>query len=150
MNKYIHLTNDAVQKYSEDYGKYEPANKVSFADLDKYLRKTYDYEGFYSEIYLKIKHLTKILFEPGMLLLGRTSAQLELFGLDFLIDKQFNVWLIECNTNPSIEICCSLLTRLVPNMLDNVVTIAVDPFFPPSERKIIREESEWSVEKFNF
>ena len=28
----IHLTNDAIQKKSEDYGKYENANKISFGD----------------------------------------------------------------------------------------------------------------------
>ena len=44
----MHLTNDAIQKQSDDYGKYEPANKVSFQDMDKYLRKTYEYQGFYS------------------------------------------------------------------------------------------------------
>ena len=32
-NKFIHLVNDAVQKYSEDYGKYETANKLSYADF---------------------------------------------------------------------------------------------------------------------
>ena len=26
----IHLTNDAIQKYSEGYGKYEEGNKVSY------------------------------------------------------------------------------------------------------------------------
>jgi tubulin--tyrosine ligase len=26
--KYVHLTNDAIQKYSDDYGKYESGNKV--------------------------------------------------------------------------------------------------------------------------
>lgn len=36
-NKMIHLTNDAVQKKSEDYGKYEPGNKLSFADFQRYL-----------------------------------------------------------------------------------------------------------------
>lgn len=30
LNKYIHLTNDAVQKQSENYGKHEFGNKVSF------------------------------------------------------------------------------------------------------------------------
>lgn len=35
-NKYIHLTNDAIQKNSEDYGKFENANKLSFSDFDKY------------------------------------------------------------------------------------------------------------------
>lgn len=32
LNKYIHLTNDAVQKQSEDYGKFEFGNKVSFTE----------------------------------------------------------------------------------------------------------------------
>ena len=32
-NKFIHLTNDAVQKHSEDYGKFENGNKMSLADF---------------------------------------------------------------------------------------------------------------------
>ena len=32
LSKYIHLTNDAVQKQSEDYGKHEFGNKVSFSE----------------------------------------------------------------------------------------------------------------------
>lgn len=33
----IHLTNDAVQKHDEDYGKFECSNKLSFNDFQKYL-----------------------------------------------------------------------------------------------------------------
>jgi tubulin polyglutamylase TTLL1/tubulin monoglycylase TTLL3/8 len=29
-NKLIHLTNDAIQKFSENYGKFENGNKLSF------------------------------------------------------------------------------------------------------------------------
>ncbi len=36
-NKLIHLTNDAIQKNSADYGKYESANKISYHDFDKHL-----------------------------------------------------------------------------------------------------------------
>ena len=36
-NKFIHLVNDAVQQNCEDYGKHEPANKVTYADFQKYL-----------------------------------------------------------------------------------------------------------------
>jgi hypothetical protein len=35
-NRYIHLTNDAIQKYAEDYGKFENANKLSMSDFDRY------------------------------------------------------------------------------------------------------------------
>jgi len=48
MNKFVHLTNDAVQKYCEDYGRYEPGNKISFAEMNKYLAKAYNYNGFYT------------------------------------------------------------------------------------------------------
>ena len=34
---FIHLTNDAVQKYSKDYGKYEKGNKLSYQDFQIYL-----------------------------------------------------------------------------------------------------------------
>ena len=40
-NRMVHLTNDAVQKKSEDYGKYENGNKVSFQDFQKYLDSTH-------------------------------------------------------------------------------------------------------------
>jgi hypothetical protein len=40
-----------VQKEAEEYGRYEPGNKVSFQDMDKYLKNGYQYHGFYSEIY---------------------------------------------------------------------------------------------------
>ena len=39
-NKFIHLTNDAVQKQSEDYGKFEFGNKVSFTEYQEYLNLT--------------------------------------------------------------------------------------------------------------
>jgi len=38
-NAFVHLTNDAVQKQSQDYGKYEAGNKMSYSDFDKFLIK---------------------------------------------------------------------------------------------------------------
>lgn len=36
-NEFIHLTNDAIQKKSELYGKYEPGNKLSYTNFQRYL-----------------------------------------------------------------------------------------------------------------
>ena len=38
---YIHLTNDAIQKYSENYGKFENSNKLTFKYFQKYLNSNY-------------------------------------------------------------------------------------------------------------
>lgn len=35
---YAHLTNDAIQKKSSAYGKYQQSNKLSFSDMDSFLR----------------------------------------------------------------------------------------------------------------
>mmetsp|Transcript_12435 Transcript_12435/g.9035 ORF Transcript_12435/g.9035 Transcript_12435/m.9035 type:complete len:139 (+) Transcript_12435:611-1027(+) len=36
-SRLIHLTNDAVQKKSDDYGKFENGNKLNYAEFQKYL-----------------------------------------------------------------------------------------------------------------
>lgn len=40
-DKFIHLTNDAVQKRADDFGKFENYNKMSFSDFQKYLNTIY-------------------------------------------------------------------------------------------------------------
>lgn len=53
--------------------------------------------------------------------------------MDFLIDDNFKVWLIEANTNPCLELSCPLLGRLIPSMVENAFKIVVDPIFPPPD-----------------
>ena len=62
--KTIHLTNDAVQNKAEDYGKYEAGNKLSFADLNKYLETNYSdlHVDFYRDILPQIKVKNKLIF----------------------------------------------------------------------------------------
>jgi hypothetical protein len=37
-----------------------------------------------------------------------------------MVDETFKVWLIEANTNPCLEICCPLLSRLIPHLIENI------------------------------
>ena len=50
----------------------------------------------------------------------------ELFGYDFIIDEDFNVWLIEVNTNPCIEESSSILKVYLPRMIDDLLKLSVD------------------------
>ena len=54
----------------------------------------------------------------------------QLFGYDFMIDENFRLYLIEVNTNPCLEVCCPLLARIIPEVLDNSFKIVLDPLFP--------------------
>ena len=49
-----------------------------------------------------------------------------------MLDEDFKVYLIEVNSNPCLELSCSLLSRIIPSMMENSFRIAVDPIFPPT------------------
>lgn len=58
---------------------------------------------------------------------------MEVFGLDFMFDDEFRPYMIEVNTNPCLELVSPLLARLIPNMLENALKIALDTQFLPPE-----------------
>ena len=47
-----------------------------------------------------------------------------------MLDEDFKLSLIEVNTNPCLEISCPLLARIIPEVIDNVFRITLDPIFP--------------------
>jgi len=59
----------------------------------------------------------------------------ELFGYDFILDEDFNVWLIEVNTNPCIEESSELLKVLLPRMIEDMLRITIDRTFPRIYKK---------------
>jgi hypothetical protein len=50
-----------------------------------------------------------------------------------MIDEDFRVWLIEINTNPYIGTPNEYIKNLVPNMIDEMLNIVLDPIYPPSK-----------------
>jgi len=49
-----------------------------------------------------------------------------LLGYDFLIDSDYNTWLIEVNTNPCLEESSPLLGVLLPRMINDALRLTVD------------------------
>jgi len=48
-----------------------------------------------------------------------------------MLDHDFKVQLIEVNTNPCIETSCPVLQRVITDMVDSGLRLALDPLFPP-------------------
>lgn len=145
-SKYVHLTNDAVQKHSEHYGKFESGNKLSYADLREYCVRTRINLNFDRKIVPQIKRIVADTFRSvqGKIDPARKLHCFELMGYDFMIDDNHKVWLIEVNTNPCLEESCSLLSKLLPALIDNTFRVAVDPLFPPPLRS--KKLNNWTNE----
>ena len=57
----------------------------------------------------------------------------ELFGYDFILDHHMKPWLIEVNTNPSLEESGTLLAGLLPRMVDDMFKLTMDKVFVGDE-----------------
>ena len=55
-------------------------------------------------LYARIREITRYAFRAGYSKLDKKIAQFELFGVDILIDKDFEPYLIEINSNPALTI----------------------------------------------
>ena len=52
-----------------------------------------------------------------------------------MLDSDLTPYLIEANSNPSLEIAGAILSRIIPSLIENVLRVAVDPVFPPSKNE---------------
>jgi D-alanine-D-alanine ligase-like ATP-grasp enzyme len=113
------LTNDAIQKYSDNYGKFEAGNKLSYYEFQKYLDIKYKGKYNFNDIYVQMKAVAKaaMLATHKVICGNRRHGLFEIFGMDFMIDDSFKPWLIEINTNPCLETTCPVLERIIPNLL---------------------------------
>ena len=134
-NLLIHLTNDAIQKHSPEYGRFESGNKLSYKDFQKYLEIYYPdmHPNFFSTILPQVKNIVKDTMLASYSDIDRSKRMhsMEIFGYDFMIDSKFRPWLIEVNTNPCLELSCPYLAYLIPAMLENGLKLTVDCMFPP-------------------
>lgn len=122
-DKYIHLTNDAIQKQADDFGKFENFNKMSYQDFQKYLNQNY--------MTLKIDVIKHIIPQIRKLIAdtmkavcfkidpNRLQNQFEILGYDFMLDEDFRLYLIEVNTNPCLETDSPLLSRIIPELIES-------------------------------
>lgn len=103
----IHLTNDAIQKETGRYGKFEPGNKLSFAEFQRYLDGLTPYGrnlDFFNIMIPRMKDIAAEAVKSSFMFLDETRKEnnFEVFGFDFMIDVNFQPWLIEINTNPCL------------------------------------------------
>ena len=64
------------------------------------------------------------------------KACFELFGFDFLLDEDYRVWLIEINTNPYMGTPSKDMKKLVPKLINDTLTLAVDCHLPPAQHPV--------------
>eukprot|EP01038_Epipyxis_sp_PR26KG_P008086 gene8086-10954_t len=149
-----HLTNDAVQKNSKSYGKFEDGNKMDFHELQEAINAEYPNapkDCVHNSIFPEIKRMSKVSLEAAAEQMKKTSIlkSFELFGYDYMVDENLNPVLIEINTNPCLEFVCPLLTNIITDLINNTIKVAIDPLFPPPTVNNRTKACEEAIELIN-
>ena len=126
-NIYSHLTNNSIAKHSENYNK-ENLIKEDMWDVNQFKNYLFDVykKDLWNEINEKIKNAIICSFDCARHEIGYRENSHELYGYDFMIDEEFNVYLIEINSSPAMDYSTSITERLVKEMLGNIIQIVVD------------------------
>ena len=131
-NSFVHLTNYSLQKYNKNFSKYEMGNEISFETFQAFL----DTQGensfnFKETIIPKFKSIIELTAKASKTIINRSKKNysFEIFGYDFMMDEDRNVYLIEINTNPGLEISSKVIEILVPRMIDDALRLTIDELF---------------------
>jgi len=122
-NPYIHLTNVAIQKKSDDYNKIH-GGKWALSNMRLFLQGTYGHERsnrLFEDMNALIIHSLKACQNVMI----NDKHCFECYGYDLLIDAQLKPWLLEVNASPSLTTTTTadrvLKTALISDLLDIVM-----------------------------
>ena len=147
---YVHLTNYSVQKHNENFSKIEIGNEIPFESFQNELDKNNSGINFYKDIYPKITRIVRITggAAKGRLNFLNKKYCFEIFGYDFILDENYQPYLLEINTNPGLEISSPLIDELLPRMVDDALKLTIDKEFTKSY-KYAEQESIFPVKGYD-
>ena len=128
---FVHLTNYSVQKYNKNFSKTEIGNEISFQTFQKELDKNGIKKNFKKEVFPKIIKIIAYSANASKNKINILSKNniFEIFGYDLILDKNFEPFLLEINTNPGLEESSPLIQMLVPRMIDDAFRLTIDEVF---------------------
>jgi tubulin--tyrosine ligase/tubulin polyglutamylase TTLL9 len=147
---FTHITNYSLQKRCKDFAKYEQGNEISFKKFIELLDNTNIIKGrgkkIFNKIYSKMKEEIQISMDSiGRKLKGVPKVlSFQIFGYDFIVDKDYNPWILEINDNPGLEISSELISHLIPRMIDDALRLTIDKVFPTEYDKEVIENGKYS------
>jgi tubulin monoglycylase TTLL3/8 len=103
-NLYSHLTNNSIAKHSEKFHKSEFEGCMwSQEDFRNHVDSIYGEGSEKEKVSEGIKNVVKWTLEAVQDSIENRKNSVELFGFDFMVDEQLNVWLLEVNSSPAMD-----------------------------------------------
>jgi hypothetical protein len=138
-NLYAHLVNYSIGKNSENFHKIIVSeNNVnidgymwSFEDFGNYLKWATKQSGKEEDILLhkiqpRMKEIAIYTLLCASEMIEHRKNSWELYGFDFMVDDNYNTWLIEVNSSPACDYSTKVTERYVQKALVELLSVVLD------------------------
>ncbi|KAI3382964.1 hypothetical protein SNEBB_003126 [Seison nebaliae] len=147
-NIITHLTNQFVQKKNRELYENEKENTSwSMERLNEYINEHYEEELNIEHDWAKkslvnqMKKITLQIFESVRNRLARSFGLFGLYGMDFMVDENMRVWLIEVNINPSLSTSTTVLADIIPPTVKESLNIVIEIHDKFRTKNILRHKA---------
>eukprot|EP01017_Pseudomicrothorax_dubius_P040157 TRINITY_DN6245_c0_g2_i2.p1 TRINITY_DN6245_c0_g2~~TRINITY_DN6245_c0_g2_i2.p1 ORF type:complete len:778 (-),score=219.61 TRINITY_DN6245_c0_g2_i2:841-3174(-) len=126
-NKFAHLTNNSIVKYSEHFDTSEiEGNMWTCAEFAAFLKEMTGRDVFEEEIQPRMKQIVVWSLECVQDMVESRRNTVELYGYDFMVDDDLKPWLIEINSSPAMDYSTTVTERLVKLVMEDTAKVIVD------------------------
>ncbi|KAI7904694.1 tubulin-tyrosine ligase family-domain-containing protein [Cokeromyces recurvatus] len=129
----IHLTNTCIQQGEEGFD--EKASVKLFWELDLPKKDL-------NHLFEQMKHILADVFDActsEMTTFQAMPNAFELFGVDFLVDQELNVYFLEANAFPDFKQTGDKLQYIIQELFEATHRVVIEPYFTDSQEEVIDE-----------
>ncbi|XP_055021843.1 protein polyglycylase TTLL10 [Boleophthalmus pectinirostris] len=133
-NMATHLTNQYMQKKNPLYSELKEDTVWSMESFNAYVNDRLAVAKDLPRDWvlgLFTKRMQQIMTQCFLSVRAKLDCRLgffDLFGCDFMVDEDFNVWLLEMNCNPALHTNCSVLQEVIPRVVHETLDLSLEIF----------------------
>ena len=133
-NSYVHLVNNSVSKNSEEYKRKIPTENGDFItgfmwshdQMSGWVEHQTGRDLMHEKIKPRMMDIAKWSLMCASECIEHRKNSWELYGFDFMVDDNYNTWLIEINSSPACDYSTPVTERYVQKALVELLKVTLD------------------------
>lgn len=129
LSVYSHLSNNSIAKHSDHFqnGDVAEGNMWSLERFMKFLEEKFGDRGLWeSKVKPAMQRAVVDSLKSAQDMIENRKNSFDMYGYDFVLDENLDVWLIEINASPSMEHSTPVTARLVVRVLDDTLDLVLN------------------------
>lgn len=125
--RFSHLTNNSIAKYYEKFATSDIKGSMwTMEEFAEYVKSLTNKNLFFEKIQPKMRKIVVDVLKSVEDMVLYRKKSMELYGFDFMVDDNFNPWIIEINSSPAMDYSTDITEKLVKMVLEDVIKVTID------------------------